>query len=461
MPQKVTLQEFIKRAVAIHGNKYDYSLVTHIATMRQKITIICDTHDTFEQTPEAHTKNKQGCPLCAFTKNRRTHSAETFIEACKQIHGDKYDYSKVIYTNKDAKVTIICKIHGEFDQCANSHKRGSGCKKCTSLLGSKIVKWNTETFIEACQQIHGDMYIYDQVNYTKGTDNIIIECKIHGEFKQRAKNHLHLGHGCPKCGLKNGADKQRFSLSTFIDKANKVHKNQYDYSKVIYSSCDNNVIIICSQHGEYKQTPYNHINMEHGCSKCAINQSRMEQKEFIDKCMSIHGNQYDYSDTKYEISRNKIRIYCNSCQTYFSQSPQSHVKGIGCLKCSKKQYSKMQIHWLQFLEQYYVIKIQHIANSTEEYRIPNTKWKADGYCKETNTIYEFHGDFWHGNPNRYNPEMINTVCKRKMKNLYKKTIDREIHIRELGYNLVVIWESEWNSINSAFKKLQRKFRSAH
>ena len=88
--------------------------------------------------------------------------------------------------------------------------------------------------------------------------------------------------------------------------------------------------------------------------------------------------------------------------------------------------------------------------------------KADGFCKSNNTIYEFHGDFWHGNPKKYiDTEFINTVSKKSMKTLYEKTIKRDNRIRELGYNLVVMLELDWNNLNKAFKKLQIKFRNNH
>ena len=120
----------------------------------------------------------------------------------------------------------------------------------------------------------------------------------------------------------------------------------------------------------------------------------------------------------------------------------------------------MQVQWLEFIESYYGIHIQHIGNSAQEYRIKSTKWKADGYCESTNTIYEFHGDFWHGNPKQYDPESINQVSKKKMNTLYANTLKREQRIRELGYNLVVIWESDWTKTIRLVVAVQRAFRSS-
>ena len=105
------------------------------------------------------------------------------------------------------------------------------------------------------------------------------------------------------------------------------------------------------------------------------------------------------------------------------------------------------------------INIQHAKNGGE-FTIPNTKYKADGYCKDTNTIYEFHGDEYHGNPkiNNFNHMSYFGI---KYGDLYQKTLQREQLIRDLGYNLVVMWEHDWKTINKSIKILQRKFRSNH
>lgn len=75
-------------------------------------------------------------------------TTEIFIERAKQVHGDKYDYSKVEYTKKDNKVCIICPKHGEFWQVANNHMRGTGCPKCGVEKVSNSKYKDTEYFIK-------------------------------------------------------------------------------------------------------------------------------------------------------------------------------------------------------------------------------------------------------------------------------------------------------------------------
>jgi len=110
----------------------------------------------------------------------------------------------------------------------------------------------------------------------------------------------------------------------------------------------------------------------------------------------------------------------------------------------KGGHSQVALDWLKSIEKKLGISLQH-AESGGEYRIPlaNGKhYKVDGYCEETKTIYEFHGDYYHGNPAIYAPETINTTVNKTMGELYQATLNREEFLRN-GWNLVVIWESEW------------------
>lgn len=132
MPKRLTREGFINRAIAKHGHKYDYSEVEYVNNTTP-VKIICPIHGPFMQTPHNHLQGKhgRGCPMCASTVPNTT---ETFIKKARAVHGDKYDYSKVKFTRNKDKVTIICPIHGPFEQEANSHLQGHGCPKCKADL---------------------------------------------------------------------------------------------------------------------------------------------------------------------------------------------------------------------------------------------------------------------------------------------------------------------------------------
>jgi hypothetical protein len=75
--------------------------------------------------------------------------------------------------------------------------------------------------------------------------------------------------------------------------------------------------------------------------------------------------------------------------------------------------------------------------------------KVDGYDPTTNTVYEFHGDFWHGNPDVFDSEDTNPVTNTNFGELHQRTVSRDQSIRDEGYNLVTIWESEFNKLSDS------------
>ncbi|MBR6515290.1 MAG: hypothetical protein IKT40_00395 [Bacilli bacterium] len=265
MSIKLNKQDFIDKANKIHNNKYDYSKTEYI-NMHTKICIICPTHGEFYQLPCNHLKSC-GCYKCY--KENKTYSKEEFIELSNKIHDNKYDYSKVDFNNKiNGKICIICKIHGEFWQTIDNHLKGKGCPYC---FGNK--KYTLESFIEKARKVHGDKYDYSQTSLTNLDDKgrIKIICPIHGEFYQTIDNHLK-GQNCKYCATNRSF---KYTTEEFIEKAKLIHNDKYDYSKTVYKSNKEKIIIICPIHGEFQQTPITHLN-GHGCPKC--NSSKLENK---------------------------------------------------------------------------------------------------------------------------------------------------------------------------------------
>jgi G:T-mismatch repair DNA endonuclease (very short patch repair protein) len=319
---------------------------------------------------------------------------------------------------------------------------------------------NRNKFIEKATEIHNKKYNYSEVVFINGKTKVIIICPIHKGFEQRPYDHLK-GHGCRKCGNEKNANKNRSNTDEFKLEATEIHEDKYDYSKVVYIDSTTKVIIICKIHGEFEQAPSGHLQGA-GCNQCAIetntNNLKSNTDEFIKKAIKKYGDKYDYSKVEYIASREKVIIICKT-HGEFEQRPTDHLSGYGCYRCSySKQFSNTQIKWLQFLSVYYNIQIQHAENDTE-YKIQNTRYKADGYCKETNTIYEFHGDFWHGNPNLFKENEYNKKTKCTFGELYQKTLEKEQTIKNLGYNLVTIWESDWKQINKIISVIQKKIKN--
>lgn len=115
----------------IHGDYYDYSLVEF--DKDNKVKIICPIHGIFEQRPSKH-RLGQGCPQCAKKEKTNKKNTKEFIELSKNKHGEKYEYTEVIYKNSHEKVKITCPIHGVFQQYPYDHYNGHGCPKCGRLI---------------------------------------------------------------------------------------------------------------------------------------------------------------------------------------------------------------------------------------------------------------------------------------------------------------------------------------
>lgn len=272
-------ERFIVKAKEKHGDKYDYSKVEYVDA-HTKVCIICPKHGEFWIIPNSHL-NGSGCPECGRNKKMTT---EAFIEKAKQIHGDKYDYSKVEYVNSHTKVCIICPFHGEFWVSPANHLRERGCPKCRSRKNvvnsyeiSKpmlIRKHTKETFFEKAKKIHGDKYDYSKVNYKDNKTKVCIICPIHGEFWQRPDHHLH-GQGCKKCGDLRRSENKKIYQEDWIKAADELHNHKYDYSKINYVNANTKVCIICPEHGEFWQKPASHMQ-GNGCPIC--NESVLERE---------------------------------------------------------------------------------------------------------------------------------------------------------------------------------------
>lgn len=132
--KRLTTEDFVERARRAHGDKYDYSKVNYVGS-KTKVCIICPEHGEFWQTPNSHL-HLCGCSVCGLRKRSksRTKPYKTILKIFKDVHGDRYDYSKVEYVNTEGKIHIICPVHGGFLKKVRKHINGEGCPKCSKEL---------------------------------------------------------------------------------------------------------------------------------------------------------------------------------------------------------------------------------------------------------------------------------------------------------------------------------------
>lgn len=331
---------------------------------------------------------------------------DEFIIRCKNVHGDKYDYSLVEYKNSKDKIKIICPKHGIFEQISSKHLIGRGCIKCAGNFKS-----TTDDFIKKAKLIHNNNFDYSLVEYVNVISKVKIICSEHGIFEQKPNGHLN-GYGCPKCACKY------MNNDDFIKKANKIHNNRYDYSLINYITSHKKIKIICKEHGVFEQTPNSHLNGS-GCKKCQNNPRIHNKNYYINTFKKIHNDKYDYSllkDGKLKTNE-KIQILCPT-HGLFEQKIKSHLEGSGCMLCSGKKNKTSE----EFIKDAKRIHKDKYNYNLVEYKNANTKIKI--ICKKHGVFEQTPRNHLskQGCPNCNNSKgeiIINNFLKNK-KIIYKK-----------------------------------------
>jgi len=209
-------------------------------------------------------------------------TTEDFIKKAKEIHGDKYDYSSTNYVNCYTKVNITCLIHGDFKISPDNHIHNKqGCAKCYYKKNSEFHSWSYEDFVKKAKEVHGNTYDYSLTKFKSTREKIQIICKKHGEFNSLPSDHIHKKSGCPKCAYKKCSNRLKSTTDDFILKAEKTHRNRYDYSLVNYVNSTTKITIICPVHGKFLQTPDAHLSGKN-CPHCNLSKGELKIKGILE-----------------------------------------------------------------------------------------------------------------------------------------------------------------------------------
>lgn len=376
-----------------------------------------------------------------------------FLTKSNKAHDFKYDYSLVKFINMSTDIDIICPIHGIFTQNPNNHARGNGCDQCATVTRQDTME-NKTRFRHALQNPNSKKKLKDTMldryniehnsldpNVIKKRLNTNIEKLgvpyplLHPTVNEKRKQTMIARYGA-EYTLQSDTLREKFQKSIFEK-----------YGSWWPSQCD----II-------KQRIINTNISKYGAKY--VTQSPIIRQRVIDTNMDRYGV-YNISHLKIIESLPKLTnyewLYDQYVIQYKSASQIARELGnvyygtvIGYLRKFNIEirqllgFSCMSIKWLNDIMLTDSVDIQHALNGGE-YKIPGTRYTADGYCVETNTIYEFHGDVFHGNPILFeSTEYCHPFNKGiTAGELYERTMLKEQTIRELGYNLITIWETDW------------------
>lgn len=341
----------------------------------KKFWFDCDkcSHD-FETNINSVANLGTWCPYCGGKKICDNNNCNECFEKSFASHEKSKYWSKkndknprTIFKSTAEKFLFDCnKCKKEFLISPNNITNGKWCKDCGYKSMVEKVSMKIDEFIEKSKETHSDKYDYSKVIMNGVDRNVIIICKIHGEFEQTPYNHYGCGNGCTLCGFIKRADSKRYTQEEFINKSNEIHNNKYDYSKVKYIDSQTKIIIVCKLHGEFNQEASSHLG-GCGCKKCgeisAHDKQRLTTEEFIIRAIDTHGNIYDYSKTNYHTGHSEITITCK-IHGDFLQDPFNHLKGAGCPICKNKTEQKLYIY---LKSKYPLIKTQ--------FKLENCKFK--------------------------------------------------------------------------------------
>ena len=256
----------------IYGDKYKINYET-FQGMNKKIEILCQQHGIFYKSLH-HFLQGQECPKCSHINFLKKVSSTTdeFIQKAKNIHGNIYDYSKVNYVNNHTNITIICKIHGEYEQLPSNHLKGKGCPYCAGKYREPL-----KELIQRGNLIHNNKYDYSESVYNGWNKPLLIKCPIHGAFAQTPYHHINRKQGCAYC-----SKVAKKTLQDFIKEANEKHNKYYDYTLVSYNGANTKIDIVCPKHGVFSQTPHCHLSGQ-GCPKCKMSHLECNIQNALDR----------------------------------------------------------------------------------------------------------------------------------------------------------------------------------
>lgn len=363
---------------------------------------------------------------------------------CREIHGDKYEYDWSTYTKMTNKMRIVCSEHGEFWQSLHEHiNKKQGCKYC-SIKNKKIVrgknknkKLTVDEYIDLCNKKWKNKFKYPCIKdeYQNLSSKITVICPIHGKTTQTASVHLNSKFGCKECAVKNQKENQTRTTDEFIFEAKKIHGDKYDYSKVEYVDCHTKVCITCPKHGEFWQTPANHLS-GNGCPKCGyektISSNQYTTETFICEAKKIHGDKYNYSKVEYIDSKTKVCIICPQHGEFY-QSPDKHLQGEGCPKCGN-QVSNAENEIFEFCCNH--LGVENVEQGNREMIKP---YELDIFLPTLNIGIEYNGLRWHsekfGKDKNYHLNKLNK-CKKNGIKLIQVFEDEYIQHKNIVFNKI-------------------------
>jgi len=305
-------------------------------------------------------------------------------------------------------------------------------------------KKTLQEFITEATKIHGNMSCYNYVDFNGSKNKVQIICSIHGSFYQTPNMHISHKNGCPKCANIRNALKHLENTEIFVRKAVKKYGTRFSYIKTDYVKSNQKIKIICKIHGEFLQTPNNHL-CGAGCPSCAkikISESRRKTKQyFVDMANKKHKFAYDYLNSNYKDSQTKVAIRCPN-HGLFYQTPAKHLFGNGCPNCKYSRGEQKIANYLyeekiEYKTQYKISECKKIKPLPFDFALIDKKKNLIG-------LIEYQGE-QHYKPMRF------SKGKEKFQNIKKSDKIKQEYCEKNNIPLLIIPYTSFKSIEIEIK----------
>lgn len=337
MGKQLTTEQWAVKAIARHGDTYDYSATEYI-NAATKVAIRCKVHnEVFQQKPGDHAVSGAGCKKCGTIARVATirKPTEVICENFRSRHGTLYDYANVVFITNRTKVDIRCKKHNTvFSVTPKQHMLGSGCPDCSSACITLL------SFIEVAEEKFGNKFTYNHlVEPFSGSSEVTMTCCTHGEFTTTAKQFLQSAYGCKECGSDGKKAKLTRPFKKFVEDTNKIHTNLL-LDESLYTNIDGVLTVKCMNHStpyEFSRSPWNltYRPEPRGCPVCSY--IKYDTESFIEKLIPLYDNIFDFSLVEYVNSATPVKVVCKKCGYEGSKSATRILQGNStCMACNSR-----------------------------------------------------------------------------------------------------------------------------
>lgn len=364
----MSLDKFLTRAAAKHGDKYDYSRVVYTGS-KVPVDIRCKKHDHwFKQNPNNHTQG-QGCPLCGKERQHavvaaRSDTAATFLKRAREAHGGRYEYVDVpARVAKETKIRVMCPDHGEFIQLAHVHRKGHGCPHCGADKLRTAAKLEPQSVMQEFAKAHPTLEFLTQ--YRGMHEMLVARCPAHDLTFTRKAMHFR-ARGCPQCGRERSLRAPRKTGHFQPRNQARLAEARRYVQKWLHTSYTGSLVVdadsyrgrahkmraVCPIHGDNPIT-FSNLLQGAGCRQCAVQAMKGPRVPFTDvnnRVLEQFDGKISLVEATYTGVHDPVVAVCKDHGGFNTTAHAMRTMTFGCPKCVNNRTSRYETQIMDFVQ---------------------------------------------------------------------------------------------------------------